>query len=172
MPFTYTYSARNKDNPNRMVTFTIYDEQLKVNLSGLVEQVSEVFNEEDRKSAIKEVISTQSGTALYKAIERLSGPVHINDVTPIFKNGEFTLTFWNRVIGLRFAPIVIMMGDVDNPAAAEQFIKTLEERQDLADNPGFFAGPLDYWATWIGAVIALIVLLRWPHKKKPQQTES
>ena len=166
MPFTYTYTARSKENPDRVMTFTIFDDYLKVNLTGLVDQVSEVIDDEDRQAAAKEFFTTQSGTALYKVMERLSGPVHINDVTPSFEDGAFKLIFWRRVAGLRFAPIVVLMGSVDNPEAAGQFIDTLMERQDQTDTPGIFAGPLDYWATWIAMVIGVLVLIKWPRKKK------
>jgi hypothetical protein len=172
MPFTYTYTARNKDNPNRLVTFTIVENHLKVNLTGLIEQVSEAFGEKDRKTAMKDIISTQSGTGLYKAIERLSGPVHIKDVTPNYKDGQLTVIFWYRVANLRFAPIVVVMGEVDNPDAAAQFITTLKQQQDHKAKPGIFAGPLDYWITWIAMIIGLIVLFRWPREKKAiQKTE-
>ncbi len=165
MPFTYTYTARNKENPNRIMTFTIFEDYLKVNLTGLVDQVSEVVEEKDRQDAVKEFLTTQSGSALYKAVERLSGPVHVNDVSPSYAEGLFKLTFWKRVAGLRFAPLVLAMGDVDNPEAAEKFINTLKERQDLADTPGIFSGPLDYWATWMAMAIGIIVLIKWPRKK-------
>ena len=166
MPFTYTYTARNKDNPNRVATFTIFDDEVKVNLTGIFDQVSDVMDEEKRKEAVKEIISTQSGTALYKLTERLSGPAHINDVTPIYNDEKLIVTFWKRLKGLRFAPVVLSMGPVDNPEAASQFVEILKDRQEQADAPGFFAGPLDYWATWIAALIGLVVLLRWPRKQK------
>ena len=166
MPFTYTFTARNKENPNRVMTFTIFDDYLKVNLTGLVDQVSEVVEEDERQDAVKDFITTQSGTALYKAVERLSGPVHVTDVSPFLEEGQFKLTFWKRFAGLRFAPITLAMGDVDNPQAAAQFLETLLDRQDRADKPGFFAGPLDYWATWIVLVLGVIALIKWPKKEK------
>lgn len=166
MPFTYTYTARSKDNPDRVMTFTIFEDYLKVNLTGLVDQVSEVIDNEDPQEAAKALFSTQSGTALYKVMERLSGPVHINDVTPSLEEGVLKLTFWRRVAGLRFAPIILLMGKVDNPEAAGQFIDTLMERQGQTDTPGIFAGPLDYWATWFAVVIGIFVLIKWPRKKK------
>jgi len=166
MPFTYTYTARNKNNPNRVMTFTIIDNHLKVNLTGLVDHISEAVQDEDRKAVIKEFVSTQSGTAVYKAVERISGPVHINDVSPHFEEGQFKLTFWKRIAGLRFAPITLAMGNVDNPEAAAQFIDTLLDRQELEEAPGFFSGPLDYWATWIALFIGVIVLIKWPRKNK------
>ena len=171
MPFTYTYTARNKDNPNRVVTFTIFDDYLKVNLTGLIDQVSEVVEGEDRQAAVKEFLTTQSGTAIHKVLERLSGPVHINDVSPYFEDGALKLISWRRIAGLRFAPIVLMMGNVDNPEAAGQFIETLMERQSQSDTPGIFTGPLDYWATWIAMVIGVIALIKWPRKKNSETKE-
>jgi hypothetical protein len=172
MTFTYTYTARDKDNPNTAMTFTIYDDFLKVDLTGLGEKILEVIDENHRQDALKEVITKQAGTTLYYLLERLSGPVHIKDVTPIFENGQFTLTFWNRLAGLRFAPIVVSMGEVDNPEAADQFIDTLEERQELTPTPGIFSGPLDYWVTWIAMLIGVIFLIRWPRKKRAQRKEQ
>lgn len=172
MTFTYTYTARDKDNPNTAMTFTIYDDYLKVDLTGLGEKISEVIDEGRRQDALKNIITTQAGTTLYYVLERLSGPVHIKDVTPVFENGHFTLTFWKRLAGLRFAPIVVSMGEVDNPEAADQFIVTLEERQELTETPSIFAGPLDYWVTWIAMLIGVIFLIRWPRNKKSKQNES
>ncbi len=166
MPFTYTYTARNKENPDQVMTFTIIDNHIKVNLTGLVDQVSEAVQEEDRKTAIKNFLTTQSGTAVYKAVERISGPVHINDVSPHFEDGQFKLTFWKRIAGLRFAPITLAMGSVDNPEAAAQFMDTLLDRQEQAETPGFFSGPLDYWATWIVLLAGAIILIKWPKKNK------
>jgi hypothetical protein len=166
MPFTYTYTARSKRNPEKVITFTIYEDYLKVNLTGLLDKVPDIMEEDQRKAAIKSFLANQSGSALYKAIERLSGPVHINDVSPNLEDGQFKLTLWKRLAGLRLAPITIAMVNVDNPDAAAQFIETLFERQKSSEAPGVFAGPLDYWLTWIGMLIGLIVLIRWPRKDK------
>jgi hypothetical protein len=154
------------------MTFTIFDDYLKVNLTGLGEKISEVIDEDRREDALKEVITKQAGTTMYYLLERLSGPVHIKDVTPVFDDGKFTLTFWKRLAGLKFAPIVVSMGEVDNPEAADQFIETLEERQGLTDTPSIFAGPLDYWVTWIAMLIGVILLIRWPRRKKSVEKGS
>jgi hypothetical protein len=166
MPFTYTYTARNTDNPDRVLTFTIFENYLRVNLTGMIDRVSEIVSEEDSKSAVKDFLTTQSGSAIYKAVERLSGPIHVNDVDPYYEEGQFKLRFWKRVAGLRFAPITLSMGNVDNPEAAGEFIDTLIDRQEKTHKPGPFSGPLDYWATWFGLVIGLIVLIKWPRKKE------
>ena len=166
MPFTYTYTARSKEKPDRAVTYTIFDDHIKVDLTGLFDQVTEVIESENRQEAIKEIVKTRSGTALYKTIERLSGPAQINDIYPVYNDGKLTVTFWKRIAGLRFAPIVIVMGEVDNPDAASQFIDVLRKRQQQTDSPGVFAGPLDYWLTWISLLIGIIVLIRWPKTRR------
>ena len=166
MPFTYTYTARSKDNLEHVATFTILNDVLKVNLTGLFDQVSEVVDAENQQQAVKHLIKSQSGSAIYKLVERLSGPVNVKDVSPHFENGEFSLTFWKRIAGLRFAPLMVSMGEVDNPEAAKQFIETLQDRQELAEDPNIFSGPLDYWITWIGLLIGIMILLRWPKRKK------
>ena len=68
MPFTYTYTARSKEKPDRVVTYTIFDDRIKVDLTGLFDQVTEVIESENRQEAIKEIVKTRSGTALYKTI--------------------------------------------------------------------------------------------------------
>jgi hypothetical protein len=168
MTYTYTYTARSKDNLEHVATFTIVDDVLKVNLTGLFDQVSKVIDAEDQQQAVKHLLKSQSRSAIYKLVERLSGPVHVNDVSPSFDNEEFSLTFWKRIAGLRFAPLTVLMGEVDNPDAATQFIETIKGRQELAKAPNVFSGPLDYWATWIALFIGITILLRWPRKKKSE----
>jgi len=165
MTFTYTYTGRSQDNPNKVITFTIYDDYMKINLTGLVDQVSEIVDEEDQGSAIREFLSTQSGSAIYKAVERLSGPVHINDVSPVLNDTNLKLVFWKRIAGLRFAPLVFSLENVDNPQAAQQFIDKVSERQQSSEAPGFFSGPLDYWGTWFALIIGIFVLIKWPRKR-------
>ena len=167
MSFTYTYTARNKEDANQVLTFTIVDDHVRVDLTGMIDQVSDIFDEDHPKSAITDYLGSQAGAALYKVIERLSGPVHLSDVNVSLTDNELTLTFWKRLAGLRVAPLTLSMGVVDNPEAAEQFVETLIERQERVASPGFFSGPLDYWVTWFALVAGLIVLIKWP-KKKPE----
>jgi len=160
MTNTYTYTARSSDDPQKVITFTLREEYLEVNLTGMLDNIGEVVSEEDSQTAVKDFLSTQTGSAIYKAVERISGPIHVNDVDPYYEEGQFKLRFWKRIAGLRFAPITLTMGNVDNPEATGQFIDTLMTRQDEAESPGPFAGPLDYWATWIGLLLGLIVLIK------------
>ena len=166
MSFTYTYTARNKDDPDRAMTFTIIENTLRVNLTGLDDRITDMIGKENRQTTLKEFFSSQSGSVILKAVERVSGLVHIHDVKPSLRDGELKLTCWRRIAGLRFAPLVLAMGAVDNPESAATFIEALKDRQDQVEYPGFFSGILDYWGTWIGALSGLIILIRQQHKKR------
>jgi hypothetical protein len=169
MSFTYTYTARSTEDSSKAVTFTIIDDKLKIDLTGLYDQVSEMSKEEERKDVLKDILSTQSKFVILKTMEKLSEPVHLTDIKPSYDDEDFTLTFWKRVGGLRLAPIVILMGEVDNPEAAQAFIATLEERKSQIGKPGIFSGPLYYWFTWAALAISALILIRWPHKKEQQE---
>lgn len=167
MTFTYTYTAREQDNPNHVATFTIYDDILKINLMGLISQVSDIVVDDDPQEAAKKVLTTQAGTFIYKLLELLSGPIHIKDVIPSLEDGALKLVLWKRLAGFRIAPAVVMMGRVDNPQGAVQFIETLNVQQNKAESkPGYFSGPLDYAATWIALLIGAIILVKLPCKNK------
>ncbi len=163
MAFTYTYTARSVKDPEKVATFTILEDKLKIDVAGLFEKAFEIVNEDDKGSVLKDMLSTQSRAVLLKILETLSGPVHLNDIQASYEADDFNLTVWKRAAGLRLAPVVIAMGEVDNPKAAKAFISTLEERQTQLQKPGVFKGPLDYWFTWVAIVIGAIVLLRRPH---------
>lgn len=170
MPFTYTYTARSVKDPEKAATFTILDDKLKIDMSGLFEKAFEIVKEEDKESVLKDMLSTQSKAVVLKVLEALSGPVHLNDIQALYDEDDFNLIVWKRAAGLRLAPVVIAMGEVDNPEAAKAFIITLEERQTQLEKPGVFKGPLDYWFTWVALAIGAIVLLRRPHKEEEKAT--
>jgi hypothetical protein len=73
---------------------------------------------------------------------------------------------WQRLGGLRLAPIMFNMGKIDNEAAAEAFVKELEKRKAEEEHAGKFFGPLDYWFGWLGIVFLIGFLIRWPQRKK------
>lgn len=169
MPFTYTYTARSIEDSDKAVTLTIIDDKLQIDLTGLFEKVTDIGDEEERAELLNEIMSTQSKAVMLKVMEKLSEPVHLKDVATSYEDNDFCLTFWKRVGGLRLAPIVISMGEVDNPEAAQAFIDTVEEQKALWEKPGVFSGPLDYWFTWGLMVIGALILIRWPRKNKRQE---
>ena len=168
MTQTYTYTARSAEDPDRVVTFTLTDGHMMLNLTALVEQLADVATADEKAGAAKEELERQLRPATMKGIERISGPVHVRDVSADMRDGRLTVTAWQRAAGLRLAPIAIKMGRVDNEEGAADFIDELEDRQAEANHAGKFYGPLDYWFGWVALFLVLAILLRWPGQEGDQ----
>lgn len=166
MAATYTYTARNAYDPEKVVTFTLYDGHLRVNLTGLLEDLGKVTAAEDKTEEAKHQIRTQAGPTALKLVENLSGPIHVQDARASLDEEERLRVFaWKRLGGLRLAPIVVNAGRVDNPEAAEAFVEELETRSASTEPVNRFIGPLDYWIGWAGMLIGLFFLFRWPQRQ-------
>ena len=166
MKETCTYTARSVEDPDQVVTFTLTDGHMTLNLTGLVEQLTDVATADEKAGAAKEGLGKQVGPATMKGIESISGPVHVQDVSAQMKDGRLTVTTWQRAAGLRLVPIAIKMGRVDNEEGAAAFIDELDERQAEAEHAGKFYGPLDYWFGWVALFMVLAILLRWPGEEE------
>lgn len=162
---TYTYTARSAADPDRVVTFTLSNGHMMLNLTGVMDSLSEVATAEEKAATVKEQVKKQVGPSMMKGIEQLSGPLHVRDIAADLKNEKLVVKAWQRAGGLRLAPMVIGIEDVDNVDAAEAFVEELGARQERTASAGKFAGPLDYWFGWAALLFALIFLLRWPAKR-------
>ena len=157
---TYTYTARNTGDFNKVVTFTLYDGHLRVGLSGLMSQVQTVASSAEKSDELKHQAATQAKPALLKIREDISGPVDINDVNARLNGDRFRVTIWPRLGGLRVAPVRINMGRVDNREAAESFVDELEKRKEARTDTRRYLGMLDYWIGWIGLLLAIGLFIR------------
>jgi hypothetical protein len=166
MADTYTFTARNANNPDEVITLTIQDDFLHVSMTGIVEQVGKVRKSEDKKGEILRQVVSQAKPLTLKLIESFSGPVHISDANATMVGEKLILNVWKRVAGFRLAPLVVIINRVDNPQASEAFIVELNERKRIAGHIGKFFGPLDYWFGWIGLTLFVILLIRWPQKNE------
>jgi hypothetical protein len=158
---TYTYTARSAIDPGKVVTFTLYNNHMRVNLTGFMEQASQVAGAEQKPEAIKQQITTQAKPAVVKIVENLSGPVHISDVDAHMEDEQLKVVLWQRTAGLRLAPVQFNMRRVDNLEAAEAFVDEVQERKSEAPSEGKFWGPLDYWAGWAGLLLVVGIFFRW-----------
>ena len=162
---TYTYTARNIHNPDKVLTFTLQGDYLKVNLTGLEENLTEVLSGKKGSEGVKKGLSTQAGPTALKVMESISGPIHISDVSLKLlgdDQNQFRITLWKRLAGLRAAPVVLDMGEIDNSPAAERFGEELEARKESAGKISKFIGPLDYWLGWIGMALLTLLFIRQP----------
>ena len=58
---TYTYTARSVDNPDRVVTFTLLDDHMRINLTGLLDQANTVVASQERSGERSGVRSPLTG---------------------------------------------------------------------------------------------------------------
>lgn len=160
---TYTYTARNINDPDKVVTFTLLDGHMQVNLMGLFEQAQTVATAEEKAGELKKQVSLQAKPALLKLKEGISGPIHVSDVNAKMDEDRLQVTLWQRMGGLRLAPVQFNMGRVDNEEAAEAFVEELEHRQEETESDTRkFMGPLDYWLGWAGLLLLVGWLIRRP----------
>ena len=160
---TYTYTARSVENPDKVLTFTLQGDFLKVNLTGLEENITEILTGDEDLESVKKGLSSQVGPTALKVMEGISGPVHVSDAKAELHGSEenyLRITLWKRLAGLRAAPIVLDMEEVDNPEAASRFLDELRARRQAAGKISKFIGPLDYWLGWIGISLLALFLIR------------
>jgi hypothetical protein len=162
---TYTYTARNVDDPDRVITFTLYGNYLRVNLTGLLDKLGKISESEERGEEVRRQLKTQLPPASMKLIEQFSGPIHVRDVDVRLRDDRLTVSAWQRLGGLRLAPVVFGLGEVDNPEGARAFVDEVEERRESSPTVSRFVGPLDYWAGWALLVGVIAILLRWPRRE-------
>jgi hypothetical protein len=169
MKETYTYTARSRQNPDEMITFTIDRQYLRINPANMAENLSKIAAAEDRKQASKEQFQALIKPTALTLFETWTGPIHIGDVHLNLSGSEqtgLTLTAWKRLAGLRLAPFHIHIKEVDNPDAALAFAEEVNNRKQEFGKPGAFFGPLDYWLGWLGGLLAFIIFVRWRKKNK------
>ena len=166
MTKTYTFTARDGLNPEKTLTLTLYPEFVRINLTGLWDQLEMVAAAENKPEAAKAQLQNQVQPAALKLLETISGPVHIKDFNAAQEGERFSIQIWQRLRGLRFAPVNLVIDPVDNTDAAHAFIEELARRKEEASRAARFPGFLDYWITWVGALLGFIAIFFWPQKSK------
>lgn len=177
---TYTYTARSAENPERVVTFTLRDRRMSVGVGTPLEQIEraipigreeeEAPEERPEEQAEPEIeVKEVEAPKLWlrplavSLVERTTRPVHVDDVAAAVADDWLRVRAWVRTGGLRLLPVTLIDGRVDNPVAAQDFVRELEERRTVGGFTLF--GLLDYWATWVvAAVAALVMFQRWRGK--------
>jgi len=163
MKDTYTYTARSADDPDEVATFTLHDHSLSVELGGaLLAQMERVFQPEAGEADGEKPLPPWLKPALRALLPRLLRPFSVADVTVSTKEDGLWIMAWVRAGGLRLAPMTVGWKRVDNPDAAQAFVKELNKRKVSAAHPGRLPGPLDYWGIWLLMVFLVLILpLRW-----------
>jgi hypothetical protein len=167
MENTYTYTARNIENPERVVTFTLQDHHMSVGVGAPLEQVETLLQrvETDEEAGQGALANLWLKPLAVSLLERGVGPFRIVDVNASAEEDRLRVNAWYRAGGLALAPITLVNGRVDNPQAAQAFVDELEKRK--SEVMGVFAllNVLDYWFTWILAGALMLGLFQiWRRK--------
>lgn len=173
MATTYTYTARSADDPSHMATFTLYQERMTIDVGGAFEQIERTIqaraqsaksqNGSDangKASSSPLVVPPWVKPAAIRLAQQGAKPFSITDVVVVASDGgTLNVRTWVRVGGLRLAPLNFHWNEVDNPDAALAFATELARRQKAVIQPGPFTGLLDYWVTWIVAVLGVSIVV-------------
>ncbi len=157
---TYTYTARSATSPEKVVTFTLRDHHLFIDLGVPVEQVESTLRSGDEEESqglwLKPLVTSLAEVGMH--------PFRVDDVNASMVGDGLRVTAWVR-IGLRLLPVIFAIEEVDNPVAAQDFVKELEERREEAGVPPAPLRIADYWFTWIGLVLVAGGFLLWQRKE-------
>mgnify|MGYP001822878034 CR=1 FL=1 len=171
---TFTFTARNIEDPNRLATFTLQNGSVAMLLGdALVEQVESAMEalDEEQRTQIRTWLQPAATGAVQAAIK----PIPVNDFNAdLSADGDFHTTAWVRAGGLRLAPVRISWDQVDNPQGAAAFVQELERRQENMSAEKTGTGPFDYWATWLlfAGVAILTPLILWRYLSGRKEAES
>lgn len=169
---TYTYTARNIENPEQVVTFTLHDSRISVGLGTPLEHVERALNLTETEGVESESEGKPKvwlKPLAISLVEKSTRPIGITDVKANAVDDWLQVKAWIRTGGLRLAPITLIDGHVDNAEAAHAFVKEIHERKANLETPILFRA-LDYWITWVFAGLFTAVFFQiW---RRREETES
>jgi hypothetical protein len=158
---TYTYTARSVDDPEQVVTFTLYDHSLSVGVGVPLEHVERGLQARQGEAEEESEYHLQPWLkpVAVSLVERGTHPFGVEDVDARVEEDALQVRAWFRTGGLRLFPITLIKGRVDNPEAAYAFVEELDRRKKAMGRPSGFLKILDYWAAWLLASFLMAVLL-------------
>ncbi|MGD8465242.1 MAG: hypothetical protein PVI09_15350 [Anaerolineae bacterium] len=166
MENTYTYTARSLEHPEQVVTFTLQDHSMSVDLGAPLEQLESALQQLETEEAAGAEGSPQRWLRpmAVSLLERGIGPFRVTDVRAAAEEDWLRVKAWYRAGGLAVAPVTLIDGRVDNRQAAQAFVQELDRRKSEAGSLGWL-NVLDYWFTWVLAGILLVGLFQvWRRK--------
>lgn len=169
MENTYTYTARNVEDPEKVVTFTLHEDRMLVDIGAPVEQiartVTDVTEDDEEEHAPEKRAKVWLKPLAISLIERGTAPLRITDVDAHVDEDHLWLKSWVRLNGLRLVPITLMAGRIDNPAAAVAFVDEVNARKEAFATGWPLFNVLNYWVTWLGAALSMMALfIFWQHR--------
>jgi hypothetical protein len=162
---TYTYTARNSEDPGQVVTFTLHNHHLSVGLSAPLEQMERALEAEEGGPEEEAEAQLWLRPLAISLVERGVGPFRITDIYPHLDEDWLRVKAWYRAGGLGLMPVTLVDGPVDNAPAAEAFVQEVDRRKEDAAGAAGVLNVLDYWITWFLAAFLFVGLLKMWRKK-------
>jgi hypothetical protein len=132
---TYTYTARSTDHPERVVTFTLYDHSMSVEVGAPLGHIERALQPETGEiqaevEAEHEALShAWLKPMAVSLLQRGTRPFNVADIDAKAEDEGLRATAWVKTGGLRFAPITFSWERVDNPKGAGAFVEELRKRK-------------------------------------------
>ncbi len=170
MKNTYTYTARSAEHPEKVVTFTLYEDRMSVGIGVPLEQAmriakaSKAAEGEEEAPAAKQPQLWLRPLAISLA-EQGTAPFRVVDIVASADEDRLLVRGWIRTGGLRLAPVTLIAGRVDNADAAHAFVAELTRRKEARQSGPKFLQLLDYWLTWLVAGSTILGLFNLWRKK-------
>jgi len=164
----YTLTLHEADHPNRPMYFSLDGSQFQMDISAVFAPAEPALGDE-----VQDALDGPMGQVAQKLLQPFSGPTHVQDVVFLAEGDKVTLQVWKRARGLRLAPAVVSLSEIDDPLAAAEFAARLKEAALASARPGKYTGALDYWGSWLlmglGAAAAVVSLGWWLSRKSKQR---
>lgn len=163
MENTYTFTARSANDPRKVVTLTLHGTWLSVGMGPALEQFERAAEDGEAGEQRSLPARLWLRPMALSLLERTRGPFPVGDVFASVDGDNLTLKAWFRAGGLRSFPVTLVDGPVDNDEAAHAFVEELKLRKSEEESAFGFLELLDYWATWIlgiGAIIGALAIWR------------
>jgi hypothetical protein len=156
MENTFTFTARNATDPRKVITLTLHGTWLSVGMGPALEQFERAAETEGEAQAASLPNRLWLRPMALSLLERTRGPLPVGDVFAKIEGDNLSLKAWLRAGGLRSVPVTLVDGPVDNDEAARAFVEELSQRKTQEEPVFGFLELLDYWATWILGISAII----------------
>ncbi len=157
MSKTYTYTARNANDPAHIITFTLHDRQL------VIEPVMLEHADRLRHGPRHDVAHGE--LEVLKLFKDSRPPlIKLSDVAAHLDRDRLRLVAWGQLPDRQWRPITLSMDHVDNVPAARAFIRELNRRRMAAlrrDRLQRWVAPrVALFAGGIAAVVFATIMLR------------
>ena len=172
MEETYTYTARSAEDPDQVVTLTLHDQGMSVDLGVPLERLERAI--ESASSEGEGIRGLEAGKWLkptaMSIVQWGTRPFDVVDVDAESDGEGLRMTAWVRMGGLKLVPVSFAMDRVDNPDAARAFIAELDRRKRTTKASTGLPGPLDYWFSWFAAVaVSAVVAAVWLRQREKRK---